>query len=75
MPAVLKDALERAYQSAGWELDRSECRYQRAEGKLVYPNFTDVLKQIHQVIDESQYSAENKGDYKGALCTRIKSLT
>ena len=27
------------------------------------------------VLDSSEYSAENKGNYAGALCTRLKSLT
>ena len=26
-------------------------------------------------MEESQYSSDNKGDYKGALCTRLRSLT
>ncbi len=26
-------------------------------------------------MEESAYSADSKGDYKGALCTRLKSLT
>lgn len=37
--------------------------------------FIDVLKQINRVMEESQYSDDSKGDYKGALCTRLKSLT
>jgi len=35
----------------------------------------DVLRQINVVMEESAYSSDSKGDYKGALCTRIKSLT
>ena len=75
MPAVLKDSIERAYIAAGWKLDTSECRYHDAKGCPLYPNFVDVLNQINIVVNESQYSSDSKGDYKGALCTRLKSLT
>ena len=75
MPAVLKDSIERAYVAAGWKLDVSECKYSNSNGKPLYPNFVDVLNQINIVINESQYSNDSKGDYKGALCTRLKSMT
>ena len=75
MPAVLKDSVERAYLASGWKLDTSECRYHDSEGLPLYPNFLDVFNQINVVINESQYSSDSKGDYKGALCTRLKSLT
>ena len=75
MPAVLKDAVERAYIVSGWNLSESECRYKNAEGKPLFPSFQDVLGQIHRVMDDSSYSSDSKGDYKGALCTRVKSLT
>ena len=75
MPAVLKDSIERAYIASGWKLDVSECKYHNSNGEPLYPNFVDVLNQINVVIDESQYSKDSKGDYKGALCTRLKSMT
>lgn len=71
MPAVLKDAIERAYVEAGWDLRTSTNRY----SSRLFPTFADVLHQIDAVMNESQYSADSKGDYKGALCTRIRSLT
>lgn len=71
MPAILKDSVERAYIAAGWDLMKSENKY---DGRL-FPTFSDVLKQIRQVLNESDYSDDNKGDYTGSLVTRIKSLT
>ena len=70
MPAVLKEAMEKAYIAAGWNLVTSE----NLQGEI-YPNFVDLLEQIEIVIDESKYSADTKGDYVGALCTRVRSLT
>ena len=70
MPAILKDAMERAYVAAGWDLALSE----NPKGDI-YPNFADVLEQIEEVVETSKYSSDSKGDYSGALCTRVRSLT
>lgn len=75
MPAVLKDAIERSYINAGWDLTESECKYYEKFGQNMYPSFIDVLKMINVVMEESKYSSDSKGDYTGALCTRVKSLT
>lgn len=75
MPAILKDAIERSYMNAGWDLGESICRYTTPEGDRLYPSFLDVLKMIDAVMQESRYSSDSKGDYTGALSTRIKSLT
>ena len=69
MPAVLKDSIERAYISTGWNLTTSECRKKR------YPTFYDVERELETVISLSKYSNDTKGDYTGALQTRINSLT
>lgn len=71
MPAVLKDAIERAYESSGWDLDTSENRYD----KKIFPTFSDVLLKLTEVINESAFSDEVKGNYIGSLVTRVKSLT
>lgn len=71
MPAILKDAIERAYVKAGWDLKKSRNKY----SANLFPNFIDVLEQIDVVMEQSQYSSDNKGDYKGALSTRLRTLT
>ncbi len=71
MPAVLKDAVEKAYEDCGWDLIKSINKY----GKKYYPTFADVARNIKQIIDSSEYDAENKGAYKGSLLTRLQSLS
>lgn len=71
MPAVLKESVERAYKSAGWDLDLSENN--KVEG--LYPTFDDVLRELRNVINSSDYSGDTKSDYIGSLATRIGSLT
>ena len=70
MPAVLKKAVEQSYQDCGWDLLESSNPYGR-----LYPNFNDIADNIKTIIDSSEYDDENKGAYKGALLTRIESLT
>lgn len=69
MPAVLKDAIERSYQNAGWDLRESE------SNRGIFPTFFDLLHVLPTVIEESHYSNDTQSDYVGALCTRVKSLT
>lgn len=71
MPAILKDAIEKTYKECGWNLSTSKNIYCPA----LYPDFYDLQKILPSVIRSSQYSAETKGNYAGALITRIHSLT
>lgn len=71
MPAVLKEAVEKSYEDAGWDLDRSINRYNES----LYPTFNDVLINLSSVINNSAFSDELKGNYIGSLVTRVKSLT
>lgn len=70
MPAILKEAIQNSYVAVGWDVRTSE----NPKGKI-YPNFKDVLDQIEKVINSSSYSSDSKGDYSGALLTRVNSLT
>lgn len=71
MPAVLKDAIEKAYVECGWNLTSSINPY----GENLFPTFADVARCVKKVIDTSEYDADNKGAYKGSLLTRLASLT
>ena len=71
MPAVLKKAIEKAYIDTGWDLVNSTNEYD----DNYYPTFSDVARNIKEIIDSSEYDTENKGAYKGSLLTRLESLT
>ena len=71
MPAVLKNAIERSYEDCGWDLMTSENEL----GEYYYPTFSDVARNIKNIIDSSEYDTENKGAYKGSLLTRLQSLS
>lgn len=70
MPAVLKVAIENAYVSAGWNLVKSENKHGE-----IFPSFVDVALEVENYINKSEYSDENKSNYKGSLLTRLESLT
>ena len=71
MPAILKEAVEVAYQKCGWNLLTSENKYTPE----VFPDFYDLLRELPEVIEKTGYVGEAKGTYTGALLTRVKSLT
>ena len=70
MPAVLKDAVARSYEDCGWDLAASDNPY----GADLFPCFADVAHNVREILDSSEYDAENKGAYKGSLLTRLNSL-
>ena len=71
MPAILKDAIEKTYRKCGWNLSTSKNIY----SPVLFPDFHDLQKILPEVIRSSQYSDETKGNYAGALITRVHSLT
>lgn len=70
MPAVLKAAVEQAYKICGWSLNTSRCA-----GIRRFPTFRDVMRALPAVVDSKGFSNDTQGDYKGALLTRLESLT
>lgn len=72
MPAILKDAIERIYEKVGWDLMNS---IYLPGGEPHYPTFKDLLSELPEIINQSGYSSDTKGDYTGALVTRVNSLT
>jgi len=70
MPAVLKKAVERIYIKTGWDLKSSIYLGE----SITYPSFKDLLEELPEVISGSAYSEELKGNYIGALVTRVESL-
>ena len=69
MPAVLKSSIENAYKSSGWNLKTSECL-----GIKKFPSLKDVLKEFNKKMNDTAFSEEVKGNYVGALSTRMESL-
>lgn len=69
MPSVLNAAIENAYKNCGWNLDTSRCA-----GRRIFPTVQDVLEALGEKMDSTAFSSEVKGNYVGALSTRLESL-
>ena len=71
MPAFFKDAILKSYEKTGWDLGSSTYEGDEVE----YPDFEILAEELEKLIEDTDYSAEVKGNYTGALVTRVKSLT
>lgn len=71
MPAFFKDAILKAYECVGWDLGSSTFDGDEIE----YPDFEVLAEQLDELIEASDYASDIKSNYRGALITRVKSLT
>ena len=71
MPAFLKDAILRSYEYVGWDLGSSTFEGEELE----FPDFDILVEHLDNLIDASDYASDIKSNYRGALITRVKSLT
>ena len=71
MPAFFKDAILKSYEAVGWDLVSSTFEGEEME----YPDFDVLLEQLDALISKSDYASDIKSNYRGALLTRVKSLT
>lgn len=70
MPAVLKHSIITAYENCGWDIQKSKHKFTSP----FFPKIEDVVESLKDYINKSDYSAETKGDYKGALEVRLNEL-
>ena len=73
MPVVLKKAITDAYKNCGWDLDTSSINV--PYGIKLFPTIKDVVSALQDYINNSEYSEQTKGDYKGSIETRLLSLS
>lgn len=71
MPAFLKDAILKSYEEVGWDLGSSTFDGEEVE----YPDFEVLVEKLNELIEASDYASDIKSNYRGALITRVKSLT
>ena len=71
MPSFFKDAMLKSYEYVGWDLGSSTF-----DGdELDYPDFEILAEQLDELIENSDYASDIKSNYRGALITRVRSLT
>ena len=76
MPNILEQCLNRVYQHCGWDLIQGTNYYTDILPEdMLYPTFSDLCIEIDNYLKNSDFGAETKGNYKGALLTRLQSFT
>lgn len=68
MPFLLDRAIERVYREKGW------LPYMINQGNLPYPTMGELYDTLEQILEETDYEGEIKGNLKSVLQVRIGSL-
>ena len=68
MPFLLDRAIERVYRNKGW------LPYMMNDGSIPYPTMQELYETLEQILDETDYEGEIKGNLKSVLQVRIGSL-
>lgn len=68
MPFLLDRAIERVYREKGW------LPYMINQGTLTYPTMGELYDTLEQILEETDYEGEIKGNLKSVLQVRIGSL-
>jgi len=69
LPFLLNSAIEQAYTNHGWDFSDYGGRQKRD-----FPMMEEVYKNVEYILENSSYGAENMGNLKAMLQTRIGSL-
>ena len=76
MPNILEQCLNRVYQHCGWDLVQGSNYYRDILPEdMLYPTFSDLCREIDTYLEKSKFGAETKGNYRGALLSRLQSFT
>ena len=71
MPQILEEAICKAYEDKGWDIDTSEFE---GEGNK-FPVLSDFLKALEDIVETKGFSDRLRDDYRGSLVSRFSNLT
>lgn len=76
MPNILEQCLVLVYQHCGWDFIQNENRYKsELPESMLYPTFSDLCREVDSYLDNAKFGDELKGNYRGALLSRLQSFT
>lgn len=76
MPNILEQSLILAYQHSGWDFIQNKNRFaSELPESMLYPTFSDLCQEVAAYIDNADFGDELKGNYRGALLSRLQSFT
>ena len=75
MPNILEQCLYNVYVKAGWDLVTNRNIYwDKVPETYLYPTFSDLCEEVDLYLNNSDFSGDLMGDYKGALLSRLRSF-
>lgn len=78
MPQLVEQAIKRAYEAYGWDVDHNENYLVKdawKAGAQVWPTFSDMIAQLDAIIPEQNMGKEFEEKYRGSLVSRLSGLT
>lgn len=76
MPNILEQCMISCYIKKGWKIASDRNIYEnRLPKHQLYPTFSQLCQEIENYLERSDFKGESKGNYKGALLTRLQSFT
>ena len=76
MPNILEQCLYRVYVNCGWDFVSGKNMYAgQLPHEYLYPTFRSLCDEIERYLDESDFGGELRGNYEGALLSRLQSFT
>ena len=76
MPNILEQSLILVYQHCGWDFIQNKNRFaDELPESMLYPTFSDLCQEVENYINKSDFGEELKGNYRGALLSRLQSFT
>jgi hypothetical protein len=76
MPNILEQCLVSVYLHCGWDLVNGSNMFAgELPEDMLYPTFSDLCHEIDKYLNNAQFGEESKGNYRGALLSRLQSFT
>lgn len=76
MPNILEQCLVRVYLHCGWDFVQGTNMYeQELPDDMLYPTFSDLCREVDDYLEKAKFGEETKGNYQGALLSRLQSFT
>ncbi len=76
MPNIVEQCLYNVYLKAGWNIVTNRNVYQEILPETyLFPTFQDFTNEVAAYLKKSEFGDEVKGNYEGALLSRLRSFT
>lgn len=76
MPNILEQCLTNVYVKLGWNIATSKNIFQdKLPEEMLYPTFSMLCSEVEHFLEKADFGPELKGNYKGAMLSRLQTFT